>query len=339
MKSNRRAVIVGLFVLIGLTILIAGILFLGGQQKRFVSTLLIKAVFNDVGGLKTGNNVWFSGVKIGTIKRISFVGSSKVEVDMNIEEKSAQYIRKDAQATLGSDGLIGNKLIVIVGGTPNSPSVEDGDQLRVRESLSMESIIDTLQITNRNLLKITTDIGSIVNKVKNGRGLAGLLLNDTTIVRNFRGTMTGLQKASNNAAKMTNSLTAYTAKLNRPGTLASDLVSDTTIMRSVRASTSNLQRASVSANDVVADVKQATEKLKNGNSALGVLTSDLSVGNDIRSTVRNLNSSTQKLDQNLEALKSNFLFRGYFRKQEKAKEKAAKEAAKNGTPMPADTTK
>ncbi|RYF65405.1 MAG: MCE family protein [Cytophagaceae bacterium] len=334
MKSNRRAVVVGLFVLIGLAILIGGILFLGGQQKRFVSTLQIKAVFNDVGGLKTGNNVWFSGVKIGTIKRISFVGASKVEVDMNIEEKSAQYIRKDAQATLGSDGLIGNKLIVIVGGSPNSAPVEEGDMLRARESLSMESIIDTLQITNRNLLKITTDIGSIVNKVKNGRGLAGLLLNDTTIVQNFRGTMTGLQKASNNAAQMTSSLTAYTAKLNRPGTLANDLVSDTAIMRNVRTSTANLQRASVSANDVVADVKQASEKLKNGNSALGVLTSDLSVGNDIRSTVRNLNSSTQKLDQNLEALKSNFLFRGYFKKQEKAKAKAAKEAEKNGTPLP-----
>ncbi|MEZ0486981.1 MlaD family protein [Fibrella aquatica] len=339
MKSNRRGVIVGLFVFIGLAILLAGILFLGGQQKRFVSTIEIKAVFNDVGGLKTGNNVWFSGVKIGTIKRIRFVGSSKVEVDMNIEEKSAQYIRKDAQATLGSDGLIGNKLIVIVGGSLNTPSVEEGDMLRAREALSMESIIDTLQVTNRNLLKITTDIGSIVNRVKNGRGLAGLLLNDTAIVQNFRGSMVSLQQASANAAKMTGSLTTFTAKLNRPGTLANDLITDTTIMRNVRTSTANLQRASVSANDVVADVKQTTEKLKNGNSALGVLTSDVSVGNDIRSTVRNLNSSTQKLDENLEALKSNFLFRGYFRKQEKAKVKAAKEAEKNGTPMPADSTK
>ena len=325
---------VGLFALIGLGILAAGILFLGGQQKRFVSTLQIKAIFNDVAGLKTGNNVWFSGVKIGTIKRISFVGSSQVEVDMNIEEKAAVFIRKDAQATLGSDGLIGNKLIVIVGGTPRFAPVEEGDKLRVREAMSMESIIDTLQITNRNLLKITTDIGSIVNKVKNGRGLAGLLLNDTTIVQNFRGTLTGLQKASNNAAQMTGSLTTFTAKLNRSGTLANDLVTDTTIMRNVRSSTARLQQATTAANAVMADVKQATEKLKNGNSALGVLTSDLSVGNDIRSTVRNLNSSSQKLDQNLEALKSNFLFRGYFRKQEKAKANAAKEAEKNGVLPP-----
>ena len=335
MKSNRRGVIVGLFVLIGLAILIAGILFLGGQQKRFVSTLTIKAIFNDVAGLKTGNNVWFSGVKIGTIKRIRFVRSSQVEVDMNIEQSSALYIRKDAQATLGSDGLIGNKLIVIVGGTPNSASVEDGDQLRVREALSTESILDTLQVTNRNLLKITTDISGIVNRVKNGRGLAGVLLNDTNIVQNFRATLGGLQQASANAAQMTRSLSTFTAKINRPGTLANDLITDTTVMRDIRTSTARLRQVSATAIDAMADVKQTTEKLSNGNSALGVLTSDEAVGQDVRNTVRNLNSSTQKLDQNLEALKSNFLFRGYFRKQEKAKAKAAKEAEKSGTPPPA----
>ena len=329
MKSNRRGVIVGLFVLIGLTVLVAAILFLGGQQKRFVSTMLIKAVFKDVAGLKTGNNVWFSGVKIGTIKRIGFVGSSQVEVDMRIEEKAAAFIRKDAQATLGSDGLIGNKLIVIVGGTPKFAPIEDNDQLRVRETLSTESILDTLQITNRNLLKITTDVSSIVNRVKNGRGLAGLLLNDTNVVKNFRSSMVGLQQAAANASKMTNSLTTFTAKLNRPGTLANDLITDTTVMRDIRSSTVGLRRATASANDVVADVKQATEKLKNGNSAIGVLTSDVSVGNDIRGTIRNLNSSTKKLDQNMEALKSNFLFRGYFRKQEKKKVKEASEATKD----------
>lgn len=329
MKSNRRAVVVGLFVLIGLVILLAGILFLGGQQKRFTSTIQIKAVFNDVAGLKTGNNVWFSGVKIGTVKRISFTGTSQVEVDMNIEAKSAEYIRKDALATLGSDGLIGNKLIVIVGGTPKAGSVEEGDRLRAREALSTESIIDTLQITNRNLLKITKDVGSVVDRVKNGRGLAGALLTDSSILLNFKASMAGLQRASANAAQLTNSLTAYTAKLNRPGTLANDLVSDTTIVRDIRASTTRLRQVASQANDAIADVKQATQKLNNGNSAIGVLTSDLSVGNDIRGTIRNLNSSTQKLDQNMEALKHNFLFRGYFRKQEKQRAKEAKEAAKD----------
>ena len=337
MKSNRRAVVVGLFVLIGLALLAAGILFLGGQQKRFVSTIQIKALFDNVAGLKSGNNVWFSGVKIGTVKKVSFVGTSQVEVDMNIEESAATFIRKDAVATLGSDGLIGNKLIVIVGGTQRNPPVEEGDRLRAREALSTESIIDTLQVTNRNLLKITTDVGSIVTRVRSGRGLAGALLYDSTIVRNFQSSMAGLQRASANAAAMTGSLATFTAKLNRSGTLANDLITDTTVMRDIRTSTARLKQATASANEVVADVKQATQKLNNGNSAIGVLTSDLSVGKDIRTTIRNLSSSSQKLDQNMEALKSNFLFRGYFRKQEKERAKQAKEAEKNGLPAPADS--
>ncbi|MEZ0612270.1 MlaD family protein [Fibrella sp. WM1] len=338
MKSNRRAVTVGLFVLLGIVLLVAGILFLGGQQKRFTSTIQLKAVFKDVAGLKTGNNVWFSGVKIGTVKRIRFTSNSQVEVDMNIEESSAEFIRKDAQATLGSDGLIGNKLIVIVGGTNRAGTIEDGDMLRAREALSTEAIIDTLQVTNRNLLKITQDVGSVVTRVKNGRGLAGALLTDTTVLLNFKNSMASLQRASNNAVQMTNSLSTFTAKLNRPGTLANDLVTDTAIVRDIRSSTARLRQMANQANEAIADVKQATQKLNNGNSAIGVLTSDLSVGNDIRSTIRNLNSSTQKLDQNMEALKSNFLFRGYFRKQEKAKAKAAKEAEKNGGTAPTDTT-
>jgi phospholipid/cholesterol/gamma-HCH transport system substrate-binding protein len=329
MKSNRRAVVVGLFVLVGLVILVAGILFLGGQQKRFTSTIQLRAVFNDVAGLKTGNNVWFSGVKIGTVKRIKFTGTSQVEVDMNIEASSAEYVRKDAVATLGSDGLIGNRLIVLVGGTPRAGAVDDGDMLDVREALSTESILDTLQITNRNLLKITQDVGTVVNRVKNGRGLAGALLTDTTILLNFRGTMASLQQASQQAAQMTNALTAYTSKLNRPGTLANDLVSDTTIVRDIRASTNSLRRTANQANEAIADVKQATQKLNNGNSAIGVLTSDLSVGNDIRSTLRNLSSSSQKLDQNLEALKHTFLFRGYFRRQEKERARQANQVAKD----------
>lgn len=338
MKSNRSAIVVGLFVLIGVVLLIAGILFLGGQQKRFTSTIQLKTIFKDVAGLKTGNNVWFSGVKIGTVKRIRFTSNSQVEVDMNVEQASAGYIRKDALATLGSDGLIGNRLIVIVGGTNRAAPIEEDDVLRSREALSTESILDTLQVTNRNLLKITQDVGAVVTRVKNGRGLAGALITDTTILTNFKASMGSLQRASNNAVQMTNSLSTFTAKLNRPGTLANDLVTDTTIVRDIRSSTARLRQVANQANDAISDVKQATQKLNNGNSAIGVLTSDLSVGNDIRGTIRNLNSSTQKLDQNMEALKSNFLFRGYFRRQEKAKAKAAKEAEKNGTPAPADST-
>ena len=107
--DNKRAIIVGIFVLLALLILILGIFTLGGQQKRFIDTITVKAVFDDVAGLKQGNNVWFSGVKIGTIKTIKLYGDSQVEVTMNIEESTQQFIRKDAVARISSESFIGNR--------------------------------------------------------------------------------------------------------------------------------------------------------------------------------------------------------------------------------------
>ncbi len=98
--ETKRNVSVGIFIFIGLVIFIIGIFTLGGQQKSFVKSLRVNAVFNDIGGLKPGNNVWFSGVKIGTVKTIKFYGNSQVEVSMNIEQSAREYIRKDASAKL-----------------------------------------------------------------------------------------------------------------------------------------------------------------------------------------------------------------------------------------------
>ncbi len=92
--ENKRSVFVGVFVFIGLAILVVGILTLGGQQKKFVKAIHLKAVFDDIGGLQTGNNIWFSGVKIGTVRKINFYGDSQVEMEMNVEEAVWDLIRK-----------------------------------------------------------------------------------------------------------------------------------------------------------------------------------------------------------------------------------------------------
>src|SRR5436189_2600660 len=124
--KNRRAVIVGIVLVVGLIIFALGVFTLGGQKKAFTSTISLKAMFNDVNGLQKGNNVWFSGVKVGTIKNVILAGNERVEVDINIEQKSRQFIPKNAKAKVGSDGLIGNKIIVIYGGTSSSTKVQTG---------------------------------------------------------------------------------------------------------------------------------------------------------------------------------------------------------------------
>src|SRR3977135_2627016 len=118
MKStnNKRAIIVGIFIFLGLAIFIITVLTLGSQHKTFEKSITIETAFDDVNGLQKGNNIWFSGVKIGTVKKVLLSGGAKVKVSLSIEEHSHQFIRKDAKAKISTDGLIGNKIVVIYGG-------------------------------------------------------------------------------------------------------------------------------------------------------------------------------------------------------------------------------
>lgn len=327
-ESTKRSVVVGIFVLLGIVIFLAGVFVLGGQQKRFTRSIRLMTVFKDVGGLKVGNNVWFSGVKIGTVKRISFVANAQVEVDLSIEQSSQEYIRKDASASISSDGLIGNKIVVITGGTTSHPNVEDNDQLKTAEALSSDQILATLQENNNNLLRVTNDFKELVGNLRRGKGTVGAVLTDSMVAENFKKAMRNLERASDNTVKMTGSVSQFAAKLNRPGTLANELVTDTTVFRRLSRSATQLENVASSANKTIGtldktttNLNRASEKLNNTNSPLGVLLTDQETATNLRTTLRNLSQGTAVLNEDLKAAQSNFLLRGFFKKQAKAEAK------------------
>ncbi|HUQ97045.1 MAG TPA: MlaD family protein [Chitinophagaceae bacterium] len=321
MKTTKgsRAVIVGLFVFLGLAIFIVAVLTLGGQQKTFEKAFMVKAIFDDVQGLQKGNNVWFSGVKIGTIKKISFYRSSQVEVDINIEEKAKEYIRKDAKAKISSDGLIGNKIIVIYGGTQQSPEVESGDMLGVEKAVGSDEIMTTLQTNNRNLLDITTDMKVLTKRLTAGEGTVGKLLTDDALANDLQAVMLTLRKAAANTERLTATATLYAAQLNKKGTLANELVSDTVLYARLKATATQIEDVSKTANGVVGDLKNVSAQVNAGlndkTSPAGMLLKDEAVAADIKAMLRNLNAGSRKLDQDLEALQHNFLLRGFFKKK------------------------
>ena len=337
--SNKRSVIVGIFVLLGVLIFVAGVFVLGGQQKRFTKSVRIIAVFNDVAGLKAGNNVWFSGVKIGTIKRVKFFGTAQVEVDIDIEQSAQAYIRKDAQATISSDGLIGNKIVQIFGGTPKSEPVEEGDRLKTMEALSSDKVLETLQENNQNLLRVTNDFKALVGNIRRGKGTVGAVLTDSVVADNFKRAMENLQRSSQNTVKVTSSISTFAAKLNAKGTLANELVTDTTVFRSLSRSASRLENVAGSAQKTVSSLSQtsenvnrASEKLNNANSPLGVLLTDQETATNLRTSLRNLSRGTELLNEDLKAAQGNILLRGYFKKR--AKEEARRKSDSTGVVQP-----
>lgn len=320
-EERKRSIIVGLFTLIGLVILVAGILVLGTQQNKFSKNLALTTYFKDVKGLKVGNNVWFSGVKVGIIKEIKFESVENVRVVMSVEEKSSQFIRKDVIATLSSDGLIGNAIISLVGGSENIPAIKDGDVIKSGVSGGMEAMLSTLQVNNENLLEITKNFATLSKQMVEGKGAVGALMTDEEIANNLRKSVNSLNSTMTTANMAVNNLVTLTNKLNSDQGLIHDLSTDTQVFASLRESAAQLQGVTQTASALMANLNETTARLNDKNNAIGVLTNDAEAANEIKQILKNLNMGTEKLDQNMEALQSNFLLRGFFKK--KAKEEAA----------------
>jgi phospholipid/cholesterol/gamma-HCH transport system substrate-binding protein len=318
--DNRRKITVGIFIFIGLVIFVLGIFTLGSQKKAFIKSFSINVVFDDIQGLKAGDNVWFSGVKIGTIKKIKFYGTSQVQVFMNVEKEAQKYIHKDASASISSDGLIGNKIIVIDGGTPKFPFIEDGDRIRVNTTLSTDEIMKTLQVNNKNLVDITTDFKTLSENLVAGKGTAGALLSDEEMARDFKNIVSNLQNTTVAANKMAAELNAFSRTLNTKEGLANKMLTDTVIFARLRSSVNEFQHAAKSASALTENLNNASGRLNQTDNAAGLLLNDEQTAEQLRRIMQNLEGSSQKLDENLKALQSNFLFRGYFKR--KAKEAA-----------------
>lgn len=317
-SPNRRAVIVGLFVFIGLIFLVTGILIIGDLRETFNRKIKVISVFDDVSGLQTGNNVWFSGVKIGTVSNLHFLEKSQVEVSMKIETKAQQYIRRDAKVKISSDGIIGNRILIIYGGTSKAAEVQEGDTLEVEKTFSSEDMINTFQDNNKNLLAITTDFKTISKKLASGEGTIGKLLNDNSVYANINAATASLQNASAKAQQLVSSLAAFSSGLNKKGTLANELTTDTVVFNSVKASVLQLQKIADTATVFITNLKKAGS---NPNSSIGVLLHDKEAGAHLKETIKNLESSSKKLDESLEAAQHTILLRGFFKKKTKAAEK------------------
>jgi len=322
--KNSRPVIVGIFILLGLAILVIAVFTLGGQKKAFVKGYTINAIFDDVSGLQAGNNVWLSGVKIGTVRRISFYNNTKVLVSLNLDKSIAPHVHKDAFAKIGSESFIGNKIVVIYGGTPAAPEVPEDGFLAVEKTISTDSMLSTLQSNNQNLLAITNSFKSISKKIDSGSGTIGYLLNNASMAKklnasmnSLQATMSNFQVAAQTSRTVLSNLEAFSSRLNTEGSLANKLATDTTLFNVLKGTLTQLRDVTTTASQITDNLKAASDRLHDTANVPGVLLNDVQAGAAIKTTIMNLETSSQKLNEDLEALQHNFLLRGYFKKKNK----------------------
>ena len=240
---------------------------------------------------------------------------------LTVEKEAQKYIHKDAKASISSEGLIGNKIVVIDGGSANLPFVEDGDQLSANTELSTNDIMKTLQVNNENLVEITSDFKTLANQMVEGKGTIGAILSDEQVANNFKSIVKNLETTTSNANLMLVDLAKFTDKLNTKGGLADQMLTDTLVFSKLQIAINQLQKTTTSAAELTENLNQASAQLRKNDNAVGSLLTDQQTAENIKSMIANLNSSSKKLDQDLEALQHNFLLRGFFKKKAKAENK------------------
>lgn len=196
----------GMFVILGLLFFVVTIYFVGKQQNLFGDTFHLKSKFKTVSGLKVGNNVRFSGINVGTVSEIELKSDSTVIVRFLIEKDVQKFIKKDALASIGSDGLMGDKVLTVSPGTSSQEIVKDNDFIKSESAVEMEDLMKSVKITLDNAGIITKELAEFSYSMNNGKGTLSKLMKDEEFAKSLQNTLANVEVSTKEFSKFTTSM-------------------------------------------------------------------------------------------------------------------------------------
>jgi phospholipid/cholesterol/gamma-HCH transport system substrate-binding protein len=245
---------IGLFVIVSILVLIAGVFLIGSKQNMFSSTYKAWGNFKNTGGLQVGNNIRFGGVNVGTVEHIRILSDTVIRVDMVIQTDKREFIKNDVVATVGSDGLMGDKILTILPGSPTAPLLANGAQMRTAEPTDYGAIIDKFTTVANNAEVITGALADMSLQIKNGNGSISRLLYRNDLAVGLEGTM-------NNARSITGTMQDIATRIQTgQGSIGSLLYTDSL--------SNGLNRTVSSANYALLTVQKAADNFSENMRAL-----------------------------------------------------------------------
>ncbi|MGY0036443.1 MlaD family protein [Pedobacter sp. NJ-S-72] len=321
----------GAFVLSALVLMILAFFIIGRNNNIFGNDFKLKVRFSNLNGLTKGNNVLFSGLQAGTVKEVELINDSTIEVTMQINSKVKSFIHKNALAAVGTEGLMGNKVINISPVKGISQKVGEGDLLQAKNMANMDEIIEKLAQTNNNVASISEVLKGTVLRIDSSAILK--LINDESIGISLKSSLKNIYKMTSNANEMTIGLNHMVHDIRNGKGTAGLLLTDTLMAGTLRDAVVQIRAAGVNASMMTRRmntmVKDLNHDLTNGKGPVNTLLKDSLMARNISLTIENLQKGTDGFNQNMEALKHNFLFRGYFKKLDRQKKKEQAELLEN----------
>ena len=286
-KSISHKVRLGIFISLGIVVFTLAIYFIGEQQQLFRNTFRLSGVFKDVAGLQVGNNVRLSGINVGTIDNITIISDTSVRVIIFIDENTRQFIKKDAVASIGSEGLMGNKVLVISPGTGGKKTIENDDVIATTQPIDVDDIMKSLKTTIDNTANITGNLAKISTSIEAGKGTIGGLMMDKTWRQGIESTIINLKEGSD----------GFKVVMDKAGELDSILIA---IKSTIRYTS-----------DITADLATITNSLQSGEGTIGRLLMNTTAAENFDSTMINLKEGTAALKLLLEKAQGSWLLGGF----------------------------
>ena len=194
--TQKFKIRLGLFIAGGLSLFTLAIFIIGKQKNLFNPVFKLTSTFYNVSGLQVGNNVRFSGINVGTVDNITIINDSTVKVDLLVKKDVQQFIKSDCEVAIGSEGLIGDRLLIITQGSATASVVKEGTKLSSAEPVETDAIMASLQVTAGNAEIISEQLAEIMIQVNSGNGTLGRLIQDSTFAENMNQTLVNLKKST-----------------------------------------------------------------------------------------------------------------------------------------------
>jgi len=284
----------GMFIAVGLAIFVIAIFFIGRQQNLFNPVFKVTTNFQNVSGLLVGNNIRFSGINVGIVDNITIINDSTVQVDMLIRRNVQQFIKADSQAGIGSEGIIGDRVLIITQGSNAAQIVKDGQYILSKEPIETDVVMASLQISAANAEIITYQLSQIMTDINRGEGALGRLIQDPSIADNITQTIENFKQSSEGFDE--------TIEITKQNVFE--------FMEKLQLTAAKTEIASQELGEIMT-------KINSGEGSLGVLIHDTTMAGNLSQLIINLKQGSQGLDENMQALKQNFFFRRYYRRIER----------------------
>jgi phospholipid/cholesterol/gamma-HCH transport system substrate-binding protein len=314
----------GAFVAGGLVFLILLLYMIGKNRSLFGATYVLKARFEHIQGLVTGNNVRYAGIEVGTVKKNSILNDTLIEVTLLVNKSMQNIIRSNAIVSIGTEGFVGNKVVNIIPSKQPGSLAVDGDLLVTKKTIDTDELLQTLSKTNQDVAIIAAQLKASVQRFNNSSGLWELL-SDRSIPQDVKTSIAGIRMAAGKANEMVSSLNIIITDVKNGKGSAGMILRDSSFALSLTDAVLKIQHAGNEADSLAMEITKLVNGIRNevnnGNGPAHALLKDSAIVIKLNNSLYNIQKGTDNFNQNMEALKHSVFLRGYFRKLEKQRSK------------------